>query len=118
MDGTTGAGEMLGHALDRAVAACEQDAYHLVDLLLPACRPRLDRLDPFAQIARDQRMRARDPPLHVMRRQQDRIVIGIEGDAATEEIAVALAVVWRRIMQMHLERPPIAAEQRLDDAVD
>ncbi|RXH33433.1 hypothetical protein XH94_29960 [Bradyrhizobium zhanjiangense] len=118
MDGAPGAGEMLGHALDGAIAAGEQAAHDLVDLCLPACGARLDRLDPFAQIIRDQRMRARDPALHVVRRQQDRIVIRIEGDAATEELAITLAVVRRRIMQLHLQWPPIAAEQRLDDAVD
>ncbi|MET3153802.1 hypothetical protein ABIF34_000827 [Bradyrhizobium japonicum] len=118
VDSAAGAGEMLGHALDRAVAAGEQQAHDLVDLLLPACRTRLDRLDPLAQIARDQRMRARDPALHVVHRQQDRVVLGVERHAAAEEVAVALAVVRRRIMQMHLLRPPVMTEQRLDDAVD
>jgi hypothetical protein len=45
VDGTPGAGEVFGDALDRAVAAGEQETHDLVDLLLPACRPRLDRLD-------------------------------------------------------------------------
>lgn len=118
MDGAAVAGEMLGDAFDRAVALREQAAHDLVDFLLPAGRPVLDRLDPFAQIARDQGMRAWNPPRHVVCRHQDRIIVRVERHPAAEKVEVALAIVRRRVVQAHFQRAPVAAEERLDDAMD